>query len=191
MERPGLAPGSMANFKKGMLNVKNLQVNYTMDIPLAIPFLGGLTFTLALAAGMVRPWRGLLLLWAVGVIFGATGLVPGLSAPYVALATVGGAVTLMAAEEIARRWYRGHKEAVLAGKQLLTGSLAALLLAGIFLGPLWGMILAGGTGGLGAAYLARRHLLHELAAGLFLLCLRLGALFLTAVLLGGRLLGLF
>ncbi|WP_161952796.1 hypothetical protein [Moorella stamsii] len=181
----------MANFKKGMLNVKNLQVNYTMDIPLAIPFLGGLTFTLALAAGMVRPWRGLLLLWAVGVIFGATGLVPGLSAPYVALATVGGAVTLMAAEEIARRWYRGHKEAVLAGKQLLTGSLAALLLAGIFLGPLWGMILAGGTGGLGAAYLARRHLLHELAAGLFLLCLRLGALFLTAVLLGGRLLGLF
>ncbi|QGP90769.1 hypothetical protein MGLY_00800 [Neomoorella glycerini] len=162
-----------------------------MDIRLAIPFLGGLTFTLALAIGMVRPWRGLLLLWAVGVIFGATGLVPGLAAPYVALATVVGAAALMAAEGIARRWYQGHKEAVLAGKQLLAGSLTALLLAGIFLGTLWGLILAGGTGSLGAAFFARRYSLSELVVGLFLPCLRLGALFLPAVLLGGRLLGLF
>ncbi|KYH32352.1 hypothetical protein [Neomoorella mulderi] len=162
-----------------------------MDIHLAISFLGGLTFTLAMAAGVVRPERGLLLLWAAGVILGATGLVPGLSAPYVALATVGGTVALMAAEGVARRWYRRHKESVLAGKQLLTGSLAALVMAGIFLGPLWGLFLAGSTGSLGAAYFSRRHLLHELAAGLFLPGLRLGALFLTAVLLGGRLLGLF
>jgi hypothetical protein len=191
MERPGLAPGSIVNVNKGMLNVKNCRRIILMDIRLAIPFLGGLTFILALAAGVVRPWRGLLFLWATGVIFGVTGLVPGLSASYATLATVGGTVALMAAEGIARHWYRGHKEAVLAGKQLLTGSLAALLLAGIFLGSLWGLLLAGGTGSLGAAYFARRHSLSELAVGLFLSCLRVGALFLPAVLLGGRLLGLF
>ncbi|WP_258359947.1 hypothetical protein [Moorella sulfitireducens (nom. illeg.)] len=162
-----------------------------MDTRLAIPFLGGLTFILALGAGVIQPWRGLLLLWAAGLIFGATGLVRELSASYVTLVTIVGAVALMATEGITRPWYRGHKEAVLAGKQLLAGCLTVLLLAGIFLGPLWGLLLAGSTGSLGAAYISRRHSLAGLARGLFLLCIRVGALLLPAALLGGRLLGLF
>jgi hypothetical protein len=162
-----------------------------MDSHLAVSFVGGFTFSLALAAGMVRPWRGLLLLWVAGVLLGASGMVPGFSPSFVALAAVAGAAALMIAEIAGRYWYRRYKEAILAARQVLAGSLTALILAGIFLSTLWGLLLGGGTGGVGAVYLARRYSLARLAAGLLLPFLRVVALCLPSVLLQGRLLGFF
>ncbi|WP_338823449.1 hypothetical protein MHOCP_16450 [Moorella humiferrea] len=159
---------------------------------LIILFVGGLTCALALAVGMLRPWRGLLLLWTSGVILAVEGPVPGLSVAYVTMAAAVGTVALLACELITRHWYRRYEDAIQAGKQWLTCTLAALLSAGVFLGPLWGVLLAGVAGTLGGACFAtRRHLTAGLARGVFFLCMRGAALLITAALLTGRLLGLF
>ncbi len=162
-----------------------------MDLRLILSFLGGLTFTIALAAGVVRPWRGLVLIWAAGVLGGASGLVPGLTPPYVAAATVLGAAALAAVEGAARRWLQARREAVLAGEQMLLGMITVLLAGGILLGTTMGLALTGAIAGLGMARLVRRHFLPDLAVVLMLPGLRLAVLMLPAVLLGGRLLGLF
>ncbi|MDN5345037.1 MAG: hypothetical protein PWQ18_1151 [Clostridia bacterium] len=162
-----------------------------MEPRLILYFLGGLIFCVALVAGLVRPWRGLVLIWASGVIFGMTGLVPGLTPPYVASATILGSAALAAGERATRRWFGRYGEATRAGVQILLGALTALLVGGIFLGPLWGLALAGGAGGLAAVQLTRLHSLPEAATALWRPGLRLGALLIPAALLGGRLLGLF
>ncbi|MGI9860162.1 hypothetical protein SDD30_02095 [Moorella naiadis] len=165
---------------------------YTKTMAIAIiSFLGGLGFTLALAAGLVRPWRGLFLLWALGVFYGLTGLAPGLTPPYVAVITVVGALLIATGERLARWWPASSREAVATSGQLLLAASATLLLAGVFLGPLWGLVSGGALGALGTAYLHRRYPLAAIASGLFPLILRGIALFLVVILLNGRLLGLF
>ncbi|BCV21913.1 hypothetical protein [Moorella sp. Hama-1] len=158
---------------------------------MAISFLGGLTFILALAAGVVRPWRGLFLLWGLGVFYGSTGLVPGLTPLYVAIITVAGALLIAAGERLAGWWPESSRQALTTGGQLLLASSATLLLAGVFLGPLWGLATGGALGALGAAYLHRRYPLAATVIGLFPLILRGIALLLVGILFNGRLLGLF
>jgi len=156
-------------------------------------FGGGLSLILALAAGIVRPWRGLFLLWALGVFYGTSGLAPGLTPPYVAAITVAGALSIVAGERLAG-WWQGQeqfRQAPLTGGQLLLGSSSALLLGGVFLGPLGGLVIGGALGALGTAYLYRRNQLPGIAFSLFPLILREMGLFLVGILLNVRLLGLF
>lgn len=154
-------------------------------------FLDGLSLILALAAGIVRPWRGLFLLWALGVFYGSTGLAPGLTPPYVAVITVAGAFFIAAGERLAGWWPEGSRQALATGGQLLLASSATLLLVGALLGPLGGLVTGGALGALGAAYLHRRYRFPNLIIGLFPLIIRGIALFLVGILLNGRLLGLF
>lgn len=159
-----------------------------MDVRIIISFLGGLITVLALVAGMVKPWRGLFLLWALGVSYGVLGLIPRLQAPYFALVIASAAALLLLVEKAGQSWRHKHREAVVTGEQLLLGSLTAFILAGIFLGPLWGMALGGGIGGLGAAYLHRQDSLTLMVWGLLAFVVRGVALLLTAVLLNGHIL---
>ncbi|OIQ61268.1 hypothetical protein MOTE_03440 [Moorella thermoacetica] len=158
---------------------------------MAISFLGGLSFILALAAGVVRPWRGLFLLWALGVFYGSTGLVPGITPPYIAAVTAAGAGFLAAGEHLAALYRRHCHQAAAAAGQLLLGSSSAFLLLGLFLGPLWGLAGGGLLGALGAACLYRRDRLPVIAYGLIPLLLRGTGLLLMGFLLNGRLLGFF
>ncbi|GAF24813.1 hypothetical protein MTY_0141 [Moorella thermoacetica Y72] len=157
---------------------------------MAISFLGGWSFILALAAGVVRPWRGLFLLWALGVFYGSTGLAPGLTPPYIAVVTAAGAGLLAAGEHLLARCRR-HGRRTITGGQLLLGSSSAFLLLGLFLGPLWGLVGGGGLGVLGAACFYRRDRLSGIVFGLIPLLLRCTGLLLMGFLLNGRLLGLF
>ncbi|APC08879.1 hypothetical protein [Neomoorella thermoacetica] len=157
---------------------------------MAISFLGGLSFSLALAAGVVRPWRGLFLLWALGVFYGSTGLAPGLTPPYIAVVTAAGAGFLAAGEHLLARCRR-HGRRTITGGQLLLGGSSAFLLLGLFLGPLWGLVGGGGLGVLGAACFYRRDRLPGIVFGLIPLLLRCTGLLLMGLLLNGRLLGLF
>lgn len=158
---------------------------------MTISFLGGLTFVLALAAGMVRPWRCLFLLWALGVFYGSTGLAPGITPLYIAVSTTAAAGLLAAGEYLHARCRRGDYRTVTAGGKLLLGSSSAFLLLGLFLGPLWGLVGGGGLGVLGTACLYKRERLPGILSGLFPLFLRGISLLLLGFLLNGRLLGLF
>lgn len=159
---------------------------------LIILFVGGLTCALALAVGMLRPWRGLLLLWISGAALGLFGRVPGLSIAYVTGSVVMGGAALLVDELIMRRWNSSHEDALQAGKKLMTCTLAALIAAGVFLGPLWGVLVAGIVGTMGGTYFTDvGQPASGLTRGVFYLGIRGAALLITAALLTGRLLGLF
>lgn len=162
-----------------------------MDLRILTSFFGGLITIFALGAGIAKPWRGLFLLGALGAAYGVLGFIPQLEVLYFALTIALGAVLLATLDKLGRSWRRKHQEAIVAGEQLLLGSLTAFILAGIFLSPLWGITLGGAVGGLGAAYLHRQGNFTTAAWGLLPFVIRGIALLLPAILLNGRILTLF
>lgn len=159
---------------------------------LIILFVGGLTCALGLVVGMFRPWRGLLLLWISGAIIGLLGRVPGLSIAYVTGSVAMGGAALLVDELIMRRWSSSHEDALQAGKKLMTCTLAALITAGVFLGPFLGVLVAGIVYTMGETYFTGIDRPESgLTWGVFYLGIRVASLLTTAALLTGRLLGLF
>jgi hypothetical protein len=162
-----------------------------MLLYLTASLLGGLITGLALAAGMIKPWRGLALLLLMSILYVAAGLVPPLEGRYFALVFALGAVLLIIFTQLEQYWRRRHSKAVLGGKQLLLGSFTAFILAGIFLGPLWGLAVGSGIGGLGVVYLQGYHSLSALGWGLLVILLQGLVLLLIALFINTRVLAFF
>lgn len=152
---------------------------------------GGLLTALALAAGMLKPWRGLALLWLLGAAYGISGFAPQLEAGYFAVVIALGAILLAVLEQIRRYWRQRQSKAWSGFEQLLLGSFTVFILAGIFLGPSWGIALGGGLGGLGALFLQRYDSLASPGWALVLFLTRGAVLLLVAVFLNGRILAFF